>query len=71
MYLKLLFISIVFVALALMAFAVKMLFKPGSEFPGQSCALDDGSLDEEGACSRCQIKDLANCPENKKDKSRH
>jgi hypothetical protein len=68
MFLKLVLISIVFVALALLALAIKMLFKPGAEFPGQPCALEDGSLDDEGACSKCQIKDLANCPENKKVK---
>lgn len=66
MFLKVLIISIVLVAFVMIALGVKLFFDPKAEFTAHSCALEDGSLDENGACAKCQIKDLANCPEKEK-----
>jgi hypothetical protein len=67
MFIKLLIISIILVAIIMLALGVKLIFNPNAEFEVHSCALDDGELDKDGACSKCQLKDLADCPE-KKDK---
>jgi hypothetical protein len=32
-------------------------------FTAHSCAFTNGETDEYGACAKCQLKDLANCPE--------
>jgi hypothetical protein len=63
MYIKLLIISVILVAIIMLALGVKMLFNPKAEFSAHSCALEGGDLDETGACAACQLKDLANCPE--------
>lgn len=64
MFFKLLIISVVLVAIIMLALGIKLLFDPKAEFSAHSCALEDGSLDKDSACSKCQLKDLANCPEN-------
>ena len=61
--LKVIIISLILVAFIALALGIKMLFDPKAEFTVHSCALDNGDLDEDGACSKCQLKDLANCPE--------
>jgi len=61
--LKVIIISLILVAFIALALGIKMLFDPKAEFTIHSCALDSGDLDEDGACSKCQLKDLANCPE--------
>jgi len=61
--LKVIIISLILVAFVVMALGIKMLFDPKAEFTVHSCALDGGDLDEDGTCSNCQLKDLANCPE--------
>jgi hypothetical protein len=63
MFLKVLLISIVLVAIILLSLGIKLWFDPKAEFTVHSCALEDGTLDNNGACSSCHIKDLANCPE--------
>lgn len=63
MILKIIIISVILVAFVVLALGVKLWFDPNAEFTSHSCALDDGDLDENGACSKCQLKDLANCPE--------
>ncbi len=65
MFLKVLIISIILVAVILLALAVKMLFDPNAEFTVHSCALENSDLNKDGACYKCQLKDLANCPENR------
>jgi hypothetical protein len=47
----------------MLALGVKLWFDPNAEFSSHSCALDSGNIDEDGACSKCQLKDLADCPE--------
>jgi hypothetical protein len=63
MFLKLLIISLVLMAFVVLALGVKLWFDPNAEFSSHSCALDNGELDETGACSKCQLKELTNCPE--------
>ena len=63
MIIKLLIFSVVLVAFVMLILGIKLLFDPKAEFTVHSCALDDGNLDEDGACFKCQVKDLANCPE--------
>ena len=63
MFLKILIISVILVALVLIAMGIRLFFNKNAEFPAHSCALEDGSLDETGACLKCELKDLANCPD--------
>ena len=63
MFVKLLIVSLMLVAFVVLALGVKLWFDPDAEFSSHSCALDNGELDEDGACSKCQLKELANCPE--------
>ena len=68
MFLKLIILSVILVALIMLALGIKMLFDPKAEFTVHSCALDDGNTDKDGACYKCQLKELSDCPE-KKDSS--
>ena len=51
----------------MLALGVKLLFNKDAEFTAHSCALDDGTSDKNEACSKCELKDLVDCTENKKD----
>lgn len=63
MYFKLLIISVILVAVIMLALSIKLLFDKNARFEAHSCALEDGSLNEDGVCSGCQLKDFTNCPE--------
>jgi hypothetical protein len=63
MLLKVIVISLVLVAFIVLALGVKLWFDPDAEFSSHSCALDNGDLDENATCFKCQLKDLTNCPE--------
>jgi len=67
MLIKVLVISLILVAFVVLALGIKLWLDPKAEFPLHSCALDSGDLDEDGACAKCQLKDLANCPEKTKE----
>lgn len=67
MFIKSLIISVILVSIVMLALGVKLLFNKDAEFTAHSCALDDGNSDENEACSKCGLKDLVDCPENKKD----
>jgi hypothetical protein len=69
MFLKALIITVILVAIVMLALGVKLLFNKDAEFTSHSCVLEDGNLDEEGACYKFQLKDLANCPEKEEDKN--
>ena len=58
MFIKVLIITVILVAFIILALGVKIWFNPNAEFTAHSCALDDGSLDKDGACSQCKIKEL-------------
>lgn len=64
MFIKVLIISVILVALVMLGLGVKLLFDKNAKFSAHSCALEDGSLKEDGACATCDLKDLADCPEN-------
>jgi hypothetical protein len=70
MILKVLIISVIIMALVMLGLGVKMLFNRNAEFTVPTCSLKDGELDEDGACAKCQLKDLADCPENKIKKNK-
>jgi len=65
MFVKVLIITIILVAVVVLGFGIKLLLDPNAEFSSHSCALEKGELDESGACGKCQLKDLADCPEKK------
>ncbi len=63
MFLATLIISVILVAIVMLALGVKLLFDKNAEFTIHSCALeDDNQPDNDLACSKCQLRDLANCP---------
>ncbi|GAO30393.1 hypothetical protein [Geofilum rubicundum] len=69
MFLKVLIISVILLAIVLLALGVKLFFKPKAEFGGYACAFDfQNGLDENSGCLKCQLKDLANCPEDMNNK---
>jgi len=68
MFIKLMIVSVVLVALIMLALGLKLWFDPGAEYSVHSCAFEGGSLNKDGSCSKCQLKDLANCPENEENK---
>lgn len=63
MLIKVFVISLILVAFVVLALGIKLWLDPNAKFEVHSCSLDSGDLDEDGACSKCQLKDLANCPE--------
>lgn len=67
MIFKTLIITVILVAIAILALGVKLLFNKDAVIKAHSCAFEDGTADKNEACSKCELKDLADCPENKKD----
>jgi len=67
MFINTLIISVILVAIIMLPLGVKLLFNKDAEITAHSCALDDGTSDKNEACSKCELKDLVNCPENEKD----
>ena len=65
MYLNLLIVTLVLVAFIVLALGVRLWLDPEAEFSSHSCALDSGDLDENGACSKCHLKELPTYPESK------
>lgn len=65
MFIKLFILSIIIVAIVLLALGIKLLFDPNAEFTSHSCKLDDEHPNSLSGCSKCQIEDLADCSENK------
>lgn len=61
--LKIIVISLILMAFVVLALGVKLWFDPKAEFSVHSCSLENGDIDQDGACMKCQIKDLADCPE--------
>ena len=63
MLVKTLIISVILVAIIMLALGIKLLFNKNAEFRVHSCALKESTPDEEGVCPRCELKDLSDCPE--------
>ncbi len=66
MFLKTLIISVILVAFVMLALGVKLLFDKNATFTAHSCALDDGELNNDGVCTKCELKDMDDCPEDVK-----
>jgi len=63
MFIKLLILSVILVAFVMLALGVKLLFDPDAEFSSHSCAIDKGSPNGDGGCSKCKIATLTDCAE--------
>ena len=66
MLIKLLILSVFLVAVIMTALGIKLLFDKNAKFEAHSCALEGSDVDEYGACSKCSLGDLADCPEKNK-----
>ena len=66
MIFKTLIISVILVSIVMLALGVKLLFNKDGEFTARSCALDDSKSDKNVVCSKCELKDLVDCTDNKK-----
>ena len=62
MIVKTVIITIILVAIIMIALGVKLLFDKNAEFTVHSCSLESGNTDQEGACYKCHEKDTGNCP---------
>lgn len=70
MIIKTLIITVIFVAIVMLALGVKLLFNKNAEFTTHSCALDNNmELNKAEACAKCDLKELVQCPESDSDKS--
>ncbi len=65
MLFKILILSIILVAFVALALGVKLLFNKKVDLTAHSCPLADEDPKSENACSKCQVKDLIDCPEKK------
>ncbi len=64
MFINTLIITVILVAIVMLALGVKLLFDKNAEFTSHSCALDsDKGLDKEESCEKCDLKDIVDCPE--------
>jgi len=63
MFFKILIISVILVAIIMLALGVKLFFDKDAEFTGHSCAGENKDL---GGCADCGIKEVANCTEIEK-----
>lgn len=66
MIINTLIISIILVAIVMLALGVKLLFDKDAEFSSHPCGHAEVSQNEDGVCSKCELKDLVDCPEGKK-----
>lgn len=64
MFIKLFIVSVIMVAIVMLALGIKMLFDPDAEFTSHSCKLDEENSNSDSGCSICQLKNLADCSEN-------
>ncbi|GET33713.1 hypothetical protein PbJCM13498_25760 [Prolixibacter bellariivorans] len=62
MFLKIFLISIVLVAIVMLALGVKMLFDPKATFEAHSCSMDPNDSSE--GCAACQVKEITDCENN-------
>ena len=67
MFIKLVLISFFLVGLVMLTLSVKLLFDKNATFTLHSCSTEPGADVSEGGCHSCQLKDLANCDETKKE----
>ena len=65
MILKILTVSVVLVAFIMLPYLVHRLFDKDSELVLHECPFDEDWEKKNIGCSSCQLKGLADCPENK------
>jgi len=58
MFFNLFILSIILVALFMLALGMKILFDPKAEITIHSCHPDEPGKDNQQACSHCEIKDI-------------
>ena len=63
MIIKTLIVSIILVAIVILALGIKMLFDKDAKFTVHSCSLEDGNFESNITCYKCQLKDKTDCPE--------
>ena len=63
MLIKLFIISLILVSIIMLALGIKMWLDPDAEITTHSCKLDEKDSNSDSGCSKCQLKDLADCPE--------
>ncbi len=63
MIIKTIIISVILVAFVILALGIKMLFDKNAKFTVHGCSLEDGNIDDDLSCYKCQLKDKTNCPE--------
>lgn len=62
MIIKTVLVSMILVAIVIIALGIKMLFDKNAKFEVHSCNLD--CEDPNGTCYKCQVIDPAECPDN-------
>lgn len=65
MILKVLIVSAFLIAFIMLPFVLHRLFDRKSEFILHKCPFDEDWEKRATECSSCQLKELADCPENK------
>ena len=63
MLIKALIISVILVAIVVLALGIKLWINPSAKYSGHKCALKNNKLDRDGACYKCHETDLSKCPE--------
>jgi hypothetical protein len=61
MILKTLIVTVILVAIVMLALGIKMLFDKNAKFEVHSCSFDNDNA--EGTCYKCQVIDPAECQE--------
>jgi hypothetical protein len=56
MFIKMLLISIVLVAIVMLALGVKLLFDKNAKFTVHSCNPENNDPEHEGSCSKCGLE---------------
>ena len=64
MFIKLLLISLILVAIVMLALGIKLWFDPEAEFTVHSCAAERGNPGEQEYCSACGVDDPSHCLKN-------
>jgi hypothetical protein len=63
MIIKTILISVILVAIIMLALGVKLLFDKDAEFTVHSCSLEDEGSGKDQTCSSCELKEIADCGE--------
>ncbi len=64
MFIKYLILSVILVAIVMLALGVKLLFDKNAKFSAHSCAMEGDRLNENGTCPKCGMGNSSDCYEN-------